>query len=409
MNLKKSVYLLIIAAVCLCGIELRAQQVSPIAFDLEIPTKLITAGQSSLLVAEAGNGAPNTGRISLVDRTNGTRRTLVAGLPAGLNRSGGQPTPDGPSGLKLRGRTLYLTIGQGDSAIPNRRGGEVPNPSVSSPIFNSVLELTLPADYEVSAGGFTLEPADHQTLARDGRISLMNAEGKMLDIRMVANLPDYRRERSPRFPQFNVRPSNLFGIELAGDSLYVVDASFNLVYRVEISTGQTRTLIEFPAKPNPMPFGPPFSEAVPDGIRVVGNRLLVPLFIGFPFPQGVSEIQIVDMETGTGQTFISGLTSAIDILPVPVPGDKDLYFTLEFTANLLGSPPPPGRLKLYTSPTAEPLVLADNLITPSSLARDPDTGDLFVTEIFTGRLMRVAASEATGGENGAGKLSRRSK
>jgi hypothetical protein len=50
-------------------------------------------------------------------------------------------------------------------------------------------------------------------------------------------------------------------------------------------------------------------------------------------------------------------------------------------------------LKLFTSPTAEPIILAENLITPTSFARDPETGDIFVTEIFPGRIIRVSASE----------------
>ncbi|MBC7909666.1 MAG: hypothetical protein H7Y30_04145 [Pyrinomonadaceae bacterium] len=57
-------------------------------------------------------------------------------------------------------------------------------------------------------------------------------------------------------------------------------------------------------------------------------------------------------------------------------------------------PAVPGRFLLYTSPTATPIVLASDLVSPMSIARHPETGDLFVTEIFTGRVMRLAAVSA---------------
>lgn len=393
MCMKKSVYLVVTAIFFVSGIRVSAQTTTPMTFGLEKPAAIITAGQSSLLVAEAGTFAPNQGRISIVDRTSGVRRSLITGLPSALSLSGGESAPSGPSGLILRGRKLYLTIGQGNAVVPNRRGGEIPNPGVSSPLFNSVLELTLPADYEELAAEFALGLSDQTTIANNGQVMLLNAEGKTLTIRLVANLPDYKSERNPRVPQNNVRPSNLFGVEVAGDNLYVVDASFNLIYRVDINTGQESVLTVFPPRPNPLPFGPPFYEAVPDSIRLVGDRLLVSFLTGFPFPQGNAEIRSVDLQTGSHQPMIGGLTAAIDVLPVPLPGDHDLYFTLEFSANMLGNPAPPGRLKLFTSPTAEPVILAANLITPTSFARDPATGDVFVTEIFPGRIIRVSGSE----------------
>ena len=49
----------------------------------------------------------------------------------------------------------------------------------------------------------------------------------------------------------------------------------------------------------------------------------------------------------------------------------------------------PGRLSRYDQPDGPPVVIAADLRTPTSLARDPASGDLFVTEIFTGRIIRV--------------------
>ncbi|HEX8735676.1 MAG TPA: ScyD/ScyE family protein [Pyrinomonadaceae bacterium] len=378
-----------------------AQAASVLTGGLTAPTKIIAAGQSSLLVAEAGTMTPNQGRISLVNRESGARRTLIGGLPSGINTAEGQPAPAGPSGLKLNGLKLYLTIAQGDAVLPGGRGGLQVNPAPATPLNDSILELTLPADYEALTSGFTLSFSDQTSLINGGTITLLNAEGKTLAVRLVANLPDWKREAVPSLPQYNVRASNVFGIEFYNGNLYAVDASFNQLYKINPATGAYETLASFAPKPNPLPFGPPFSEAVPNNVRVYGNRLLVSQLTGFPFAPGVSEIREVNPADGSQASFVGGLTSAMDILPVAIPGDYDLFFVLEFSANMLGNPTPPGRLKLYrflksdnanSEGDVDPIVLVSNLISPTSVARDGETGDLFVTEIFTGRIIRVSAT-----------------
>ena len=90
-----------------------------------------------------------------------------------------------------------------------------------------------------------------------------------------------------------------------------------------------------------------------------------------------------------GIVLIKGLTSAIDVQPVKVL-NGDEFFTLEFSTNMLAQPSAaPGRLSLYESPTAAPLVIAAPLISPTSIVRDRSTGDLFITSIFTGQVVRV--------------------
>jgi hypothetical protein len=217
---------------------------------------------------------------------------------------------------------------------------------------------------------------------------LQNGEGKTLSIRMVANLPDYKIENRPDLPQGNHRPANIFGVEWANGNLYVVDASFNQLYRVNPETGDYTTFAVFPPKPNPLPFGPPVSEAVPDSVRLFGSRLLVTYLTGFPFAPGNAEVRSVDLATGAHQLFQGGLTSTMDILPVPVTNNNHLFYVLEFSANMLTQPTPPGRLKLFAG--GNELVVSASLISPTSMARDNDTGDLFVTEIFTGRIIRVS-------------------
>lgn len=67
---------------------------------------------------------------------------------------------------------------------------------------------------------------------------------------------------------------------------------------------------------------------------------------------------------------------------------------------MLAQPVPPGRLRLKTP--ADTYTISNTLISPTSIARDADTGNLFITEIFTGNIVRIvpeiAVSNALRGE-----------
>ncbi len=377
---------LLLTAALFGGLVLNAaaQTTTVLTAGLNKPTKIIAAGDNSLLVAEGGTTTPNTGRVSRVDRTTGARQTLVDGLPSGVNNLGGQPNPSGPSALKLRGHTLFLTISTGDAVQNVGPGLESPNPNPSSPLYDSVLELTLPGNYEEVTSAFTLTFGDQTTLAGGGEVQLTNPDGEKLTVRMIANFPNYTPNPRPGFPN-NQRASNIFGVEIFQKELYVVDAAFNLIYQVGIDDGDFAPFVTFPNKPNPLfpMIGGPVIEPVPDNIHRVGNRLLVPLLTGFPFVVGFSEIQTVSLKSGERETFIPNLTSAIDILHV----EDEMYFTLEFSANQLANLP--GRLRFYAAPDAAPVTIVSNLISPTSMARDEKTGGIFVTNIFPGTITRV--------------------
>ncbi len=369
----------------------QAQGTSVFTTGLNNPAKIVTAGDSSLLISESGTDTPNSGRISLVNRTTGARRTLIDGLPSGITRSGGAPEVSGPSGIKLNGLKLYISISAGDTST-QVTGGAIPNPAPSSPLLISILELTLPADYETLASGFTLSFADQTTLNGGAPVTLTNAENKQLTVRLVVNLPDYVSDPRPTLPE-NIRESNPYGIEISSGALYVIDASFNLLYRIQIATGAFEVFTTFAYYTNPTPVGPPFVEPVPDSIRLVGNNIYISFLSGFPFAAGLAEVRTVNLATRQQTSFISNLTSALDVLPFNgTGGANDSYLVLEFSANMLAQAP--GRLKLFTSPTETPRILINNLITPTSIARDAQTGAIFVTEKATGRIMRVNAPKA---------------
>ena len=382
--------LALVTLACVCwSAPARAQTAATFVGGLKAPSKLVLTNKGNLLVAESGQG-PNTGRLSLVDRRTRQRRTILDGLPSGPTPEGGT---SGPSGLAVRGRTAYVVIGSGDAVTAGPAPGtERANPNPSSPILSAVLAVHAPANVEELTAGFALTAADHAALKGGQRLTLSNGQGDRLTVELVADFPDYVAEPRPDFAE-NVRVSNPFGVAVSGHLLYVNDASHNLVRVVGLNTGAFATFASFAPLTNPLPFGPPKIDYVPTHVRLFGDHLLVTNLTGFPFPAGAAEVRRVDTLTGQQQaTFIPGLTTAMDVLPVDVPGGVEKFLVLELSTNMTQNAP--GRLLLFDSPTSPPAVLAAPLIGGTALARDPQTGDIFVTELFTGRVMRVSHARA---------------
>lgn len=359
---------------------------SVVAAGLQAPTKIIAATGNDFLIAEAGFG-PNMGRISILDPGTGQVRTLVSGLPSGFSPPNGDPS--GPSGLALQGNTLFATIGLGDAVVAGPLPGtQIPNPTPSSPLFSSVLAFRLTRHGSVLNAGFTMTPADQSALKSNSSTTLYNANGDQLAIRLVADFPDYLPEPVPG-ALANVRQSNPFGVAAIDNLLYVPDASSNNLRVVNANTGAYQTLSNFAPLPNSLfPFGPPVVEAVPNSIRRFGDGLIVTLLSGFPFPPGGAQGLAIDPVTGTQTTLITGLTAAIDMTPVKHQGRLALL-TLEFSTNMLLPQPAPGRLSIYQPPYSTPSVVAECLITPTSMALDKANSHAYVTEIFTGRVIKV--------------------
>ncbi len=369
-------------AIMLTSVNAWAQSTTVFATGLKAPTKIIFSQNGNLLVAEAGDG-PNTGRVSIVDR-NGNRRTLLDGLPAGLAAPNLEPS--GPEGLVLAGRTLFIVIGIGDVVRPGPAPGtEVPNPNgPSSPILSSVMAVHFDSSIDFLSSGFTLSVADHFTLADGFEVALQNNAAERVRIELLADFRDYVPD-----PRTIVRPSHPFGIDFNGNELYVVDAGQNTVLEVKIDSRRVQTRVRFAPLSNPTPVGPPLIEAVPTSIRQFGddrNEMLVTLLSGFPFPVGGTQVRKINVATRSNELLIGGLSSAIDVIGLKFQG-RDQFYVLEFSTNLLARAP--GRLLRFDALNGPPTVVVNNLITPTSMAPDFATGAIFVTEIFTGRIIRV--------------------
>jgi hypothetical protein len=350
---------------------------------LKGPGKLLALETGALLVAESGTGV-HDGRVTAFD-TDGHRLTLIDGLPSG--RSFPNNDPSSVSGLALRNHTLYLSIGAGDSGLAGPvPGSEVPNPNTSSPIFSSVLALEFDRNLSGVSAPFQLTPAHHQALARGERVALRNERGEGATLRLVVDIPDHQPEPRPDSPQ-NVRTSNPFGLEPDGScALWLVDASRNVIWKVDICTNTVSTLASFPPTVNPTPVGPPRLDAVPTSARAWNGDLLVSCLSGAPFLPGLAQVRLLKPSTGEHAPFFVGLRMAVDVLPVG--GETDGFFVIEFSRDPQAGLP--GRVLWYDSPSADPVTFADGLVTPVNMAIDPRTGDLLVSQLALGRVVSIA-------------------
>lgn len=168
--------------------------------------------------------------------------------------------------------------------------------------------------------------------------------------------------------------------------LAVVDASRDLIWSVPIAPNTSPSILaSLPKAANTAPIGPPVVDAVPSTIRVVGDDFLVSQLTGFPFGRGAASVFRVSRSSGAIERVATGLQTAIDVLPIDGTGAQS--YVLEYSADFLAGGP--GRLLRVDGQRGTTLVLADGLVTPTNMALDPRSGDMFVTEFSRGRILRV--------------------
>ena len=389
MNIKRNIIILLAAVtIALSGVIVEAQIISDVTLGLKRPAKVILTEQGNLIVAEEGTGI-HDGRISIIDPQTGMRRTLLNGLPSAAGRFN---LPQGPSGLVMRGRTLYFTIGEGNPTVACPLPcTEIPNPNgASSPIFSSVLALHFSASTEMTTNGFMLTPADDLALKNGEILELDSVKGKRTTLRLVADFADVAPDPIPGAPQ-NVAASNPFGIEIIDNHVFVNDGGNNNIWKVNINSGEIESLVTFPTIIFP---SGQRQEAVPTSVHVFGEQLLVTLLRGGdsnPLGAGLAEVRLVDPLTGSDSPFFAGMTSAIDVLPVQTEGNPNYFYVLQF--GVFAPPNGPGlmpaRLLRFDAPATPPV---SNLVLPNfatSMTRDAATGDLYMTRLFANRIIRV--------------------
>jgi endonuclease/exonuclease/phosphatase family metal-dependent hydrolase len=188
--------------------------------------------------------------------------------------------------------------------------------------------------------------------------------------------------------------SNPFRFALApGGGFLVADAGANDFLNSTIA-GVVTTLGVLPAKPNPLPFGPPFYQSVPTAIEVgPDGAYYIGQLTGFPFPPGTASIFRFDPTTSAITEAFTGFTNIIDLTI----DENGMLYVLQVSSNGLASPMGPGSgLLIQIDPTTgvRTTIASSGLVFPGAVAAGPD-GALYVTNHSNlptgGQVLRIAA------------------
>jgi len=172
--------------------------------------------------------------------------------------------------------------------------------------------------------------------------------------------------------------SNPFGMALTpGGNFIVADAGANDFLQAT-PAGFVSTLAALPAKPNPLPFGPPVYQSVPTSIAVgPDGAYYIGQLTGFPFPPGAANVYRYDPITSLVTEAFTGFTNIIDLTF----DDEGMLYVLQVSTNGLASPMGPGAgLLLQIDPMTgvRSTIASEGLDFPGAVAAGPD-GALYVT------------------------------
>jgi hypothetical protein len=323
-----------------CLSTLTYAQLPSMANNLANPAGIESDASGNIWLAETGTGA-NNGRILRI-RTDGTKDTIIAGLPSFLDASNGE-TAGAWRAMSLPNNRLAVIVGEGPTAI-----------------YGRIMIFSL--------AGFQPGSSKAKTIADTT---------STIDISRFA------------LAQTGVTNSNPFSAVLDTDgSWYVADAGANMIIKVT-SAGVRSVFAQFPKVPNPTPIGPPVVDAVPT--KIIANPdggFYVATLTGFPFNTGQATIYNLS-RTGQLSTYAKGLTMVTDIALDYRTGDM---YALQFGAFAFAPTPGfvlgSGKIHRITRGGANSEVVASNIGPGPGLAFDP-TGNLYVTSLFTGQLLKM--------------------
>ena len=329
-----------------------------VAEGLHAPIRVTRLTGDTALVAEGGLEA-NAGRLTVLSHASGgwTARPLLTGLPSGFDA--GDQAFFGPTDVEPQGNVLFVLIGIGDSRL-----GE---PGThASPILSSVLEVVFSRSVAALRGTFALTRADHDILAAGGQV-LLRSGSEQARVRLLADVPDVIVRDGVELR------STPYDLERVARTLYITDSARINLLAIDACLGTQRVVLSFGALPSG-------DEAVPTGMEAIGGQLLVALEGGFGSVNG-SQIQLVNLRSGTELPVLTGINHALD-----VEVSNGAVHVIELSTDLASYAP--GRLLRIDGPQ-DWTVITDDLFFPSSFTYLPSVGGWLVTQPFFGNVVLV--------------------
>lgn len=342
-------------------------QIETIMTNLVTPRGLAFAPDGALYVAEAGSGGDPLFSPSLISNgasafmgytgaiskwTGGMQTRVLTGLPS-LAGAGGAEASGLNDIVFDAGGQAYGLFGLG--ATPAQRdslGG------LNAWMFGTVTKLSL-----------------------DGT-------GK------AAPIADISRYEGSNNPDGGVIDTNPYGMARQGDNFIIADAGGNSFVQAT-SAGVVTLLDVLPARPNPLPFGPPVYQSVPTSVAIGpdGNYYVGEL-TGFPFLAGAANVYRYDPATQLTTIAYSGFSTIVDL---NFDASGNLY-VLQISSNgLAAADPGPGQLLKIDGQTGVLSVIAsDGLDSPGGLAiQETLNGPVFYVTTHTsgpsgGSVLRVS-------------------
>ncbi len=170
----------------------------------------------------------------------------------------------------------------------------------------------------------------------------------------------------------------------ANGDILVADAGANLILKVEANTGTVSTVASLPPFANPLPFGPPFVDAVPTDIvpKADGSGYYVCQLTGFPFVDGAASIFNLD-NSGNLTPWQTGFTLLTDMGYDP---KDDNLCVLQFgqfgpVDTTLGFYPGTGKV-IKIMPNGDKSIIAEGMIGLNPSFTFDAVGNMYVTDLF---------------------------
>ncbi|MBK8504230.1 MAG: ScyD/ScyE family protein [Saprospiraceae bacterium] len=336
--MKKLHFTLLLLSILFCRISYAQVSMEVVAAGLRGPIGIELDSAGNLWIAESGSGQ-NDGAISVI-WADGTQERVIENLPSTLDT------------------ILMETLGPDRIQHFNDR------------YFGVIMSGGIP-----EVGGSIL------VFERDS----ITQGGTPLSLNHAAN--SFNMEK--RVLSLGFAESHGFSFVHDGSDMYIADAAADALLHRDGLTGVINIFATFPKIPNPLPFGPPVSDAVPT--RIIKNPtggFYVSQLTGFPFLDGASKVYAVDPQ-GQLSVVDSGLTLITDLALAP---DGDGLIALQF-ANFRGDSMPPYVIgsailqQLHSDGSRDTIAAGFG---PSAGMAVADVNTFYVSNLFFGTVIKIS-------------------